>query len=85
MANPRLPQKLLNHAVDLLHDAEYALKNCCRPIPQTMDPTYRKHFFASITSPSAKRLPDPSSSPGHHTRTLSVVIPSPSPGYLDHI
>ena len=79
MSNPHLnlPPELLDHVVDLLHNNEHALRNCCL-VSKSWIPRTRKHLFADI-SLDAKGLrswkeafPDPSESPACHAKTLSV-------------
>ena len=80
MSNSRLPPELLDHIVDLLHDTEYALKDCSL-VSKSWVPRARKHLFANITFSSAKslqswkeRFPDPLSSPARYAHTLSVTF-----------
>jgi len=81
MSTPYLPAELLNGIVDLLHDALYALRNCCL-VSKSWVPRTRKHLFANIRFLSAKRLqswkktfPDLSTSPAHYTKSLSIDCP----------
>ena len=81
MSNPRLPVELLDHVVDLLHGKEDALRNCCL-VSKSWIPRTRKHLFALIEFRSPDDLkswketfPDPSTSPAHHTETLSIGCP----------
>ena len=78
MSNPRLPAELLDHVVDLLHDAEHTLRNCCL-VSKAWIPRTRKHLFATITFDTEKDLQpwkeafaDPSTSPARFTKTLVV-------------
>ena len=77
MSNPRLPPEILDHIVDLLHDTEDALKNCCL-VSKSWIPRTRKHLFADIKFYPEKTLqswketfPDPSTSPAHYAKTLN--------------
>jgi hypothetical protein len=78
MSNPHLPAELLDHIVDHLHDAEDALRKCCL-VSKSWIPRTRWHLFANIAFPAVgsleswkKTFPDPSMSPAHYTKTLSV-------------
>ena len=78
MSNPRLPEELLDHIVDLLHDTEDALRNCCL-VSKSWIPRTRKHLFAHIKIRYEDNLkswketfPDPSTSPAHYAETLSI-------------
>jgi hypothetical protein len=78
MSGPRLPAEMLDHVVDLLHDTEDALGNCCL-VSKSWVPRTRKHLFADIKFPTPRRLqswkemfPDPSTSPAYYAETLSV-------------
>ena len=71
----------MDHIIDLLHDAEDALRNCCL-VSKSLIPRTRKHLFAEVKFPTEKRLdswkgtfPDPSTSPAHYARTLSIGHP----------
>ena len=73
-----LPPEIYDHIVDLLQVHPCALKQCCL-ISKSWVPRTRKHLFAEVRFSSGDRLkswknvfPDPASSPGYHTRTLSV-------------
>ena len=79
MSDPHLPPELLDHIVDLLHDKNHALKNCCL-VSKSWIPRARKHLFATIAFSSVRSLqswealfPDPLSSPACYTHTLSVA------------
>ena len=81
MSNPRLPAELLDDVVDLLHDAPHALRNCCL-VSKSWIPRTRRHLFADVTFHTVESLelwkkifPDPSTSPAHYTKTLSVGCP----------
>ena len=78
MSKPRLPEELLDHIVDFLHDEEYALKNCSL-VSKPWISRARKHLFASIKFRPEKNLglwketfPDPSTSPACYARTLII-------------
>ena len=78
MSISRLPEELLDHVVDLLHDTRYALGDCCL-VSKSWIPRTRKHLFASVEFhieahlESWKRtFPDPSTSPARYTTTLDI-------------
>ena len=78
MSNPHLPAEILDHVVDHLHDTQDALRNCCL-VSGSWIPRTRKHLFANVNFPTAKRLqswketfPEPSTSPAHYTSTLII-------------
>jgi hypothetical protein len=93
---PSLPPEILDFIVDHLRDEPTTLKACCVVSKSWIHRT-RKHLFASVEfrAPKShielwkKTFPDPSNSPAHHTRSLSIRgIPRPSPpphgcGWLD--
>ena len=74
-----LPPEILDLIVDHLHDEQAALKACCI-VSKSWILRARKQLFARVefrTSGShmehwKKAFPDPSNSPAHHTRSLSV-------------
>jgi hypothetical protein len=81
MSSPHLPAETLDHIVDHLHDAEDALRNCCL-VSKSWVPRTRKHLFAEIDFRTVwvlkswkKTFPDPSTSPAHYARALSVSCP----------
>ena len=81
MSSPHLPAELLDHIVDILHNTVHELPNCCL-VSKSWVPRTRKYLFANIRFPFAERLqswkktfPDPSTSPAHYTRTLSIDCP----------
>jgi len=81
MSNPILPAELLDHIVDLLHDREFTLRNCCLVSKSWISRT-RKHLFANILLDAEEDLeswkemfPDPSTSPACYTKTLAVGCP----------
>ena len=73
------PQEILDVIVDHLRDEPTALKACCVVSKYWIHRT-RKHLFARVKfhtpkphpEPRKKTPPDPSNSPAHHTRTLSI-------------
>ena len=78
MSTPHLPAEILDHIVDHLHDTEDALRKCCL-VSKSWIPRTRLHLFANITFPAVGSLeswketfPDPSMSPAHYAKTLSV-------------
>jgi hypothetical protein len=74
-----LPPEILDLIVDHLHDEPTALKACCVVSKSWIQRT-RTHLFASVEfcSPAPpielwkKSFPDPSSSPAHYARHLSI-------------
>jgi len=75
---PLLPPEILDSILEHLLDKPATLKNCCL-ISKLWLPRVRRHLFAHVrfgisVSPVLwrKAFPDPSSSPGHHTHTLSI-------------
>jgi hypothetical protein len=74
-----LPPEILDLIVDHLHDEPTALKTCCVVSKSWIQRT-RTHLFASVEfSPPTfhielwkKTFPDPSNSPAHHTRSLTI-------------
>jgi hypothetical protein len=87
MSDPHLPEELLDHIADLLYDERDALKSCCL-VSKSWNPRSRKHLFANVEFLRTENLkswktifPDPSTSPAHYTKSLSVkhpVIATPS-------
>ena len=78
MSNPRLPAEMLDHIVDLLHDAKHTLRKCCL-VSKSWIPRTRKYLFADIRFHTAENLeswkekfPDPSISPAHYASSLFV-------------
>ena len=74
----RCPPEILDGIVDLLHDNIEVLKQCCL-VSKSWVPRSRKYLFVVIkfrTPGDLERwkeiFPDPSNSPAHHTRTLSI-------------
>ena len=78
MSSPHLPPELLDHIVDILHHKRKALRNCCLASQSWVSRT-RKHLFAYISFETEgdleswkKTFPDPSTSPAHYVKTLSI-------------
>jgi len=76
MPTPYLPPELLDHIVDLLHDNQTALRNCCL-VSSSWIPRTRTHLFAEVRFDTKGKLelwkgmfPDPSASPAHYTKIL---------------
>jgi len=83
MSNPRLPADMLDHVVDHLHDEKCALRNCCL-VSRSWIPRTRKYLFADIKLQTKENLeswketfPDPSTSPAHYTKSLSISCTLP--------
>ena len=79
--NHRLPQEILDNIIDLLHDDPEALEKCCL-VSKSWVPRTRKHLFAVVVFCTLagiqawkETFPDPSDSPGYHTRALIVNCP----------
>ena len=70
---------MVDSILDYLDDKPATLKACC-VVSKSWVPRARRHLFAHVKfdisdSPIEmwmKRFPDPSNSPAHHTRTLSI-------------
>ena len=78
MANPRLPAEILDHVVDHLHDAKHTLRSCCL-VSKSWIPRTRRYLFADIDLKTRegswkKMFPDPSTSPGYYTKSLSISL-----------
>jgi hypothetical protein len=78
MSSRHLPAEILDHIVNYLHDTEDVLRNCCL-VSKSWVPHTRIHLFATVDFPTVevleswkKTFPDPSTSPAHCARTLSV-------------
>ena len=77
-----LPPEILDLIVDHLHDEPATLETCCLTCKSWIHRT-RKHLFANIEfrppGPNieswAETFPDPTNSPAHYTRTLSIHHP----------
>ena len=81
MPCPFFPPELLDIIVDFLCTEPKALQNCCL-VAKSWVPHTRKHLFVAVAFPSPQRLeswkktfPDPSNSPAHYTRYLSIRCP----------
>jgi len=76
-----LPPEILDPVIDHLHDGPTTLKTCC-VVSKSWVPRTRRHLFARVTFYDSKShvqlwkkaFPDPSNSPAHHTRTLSITL-----------
>ena len=77
MSNPHLLPEILDYIADLLHRDSKTLNECCL-VSKSWIPRTRKHLFAKVEFDheddlgSWKTFPDPSNSPGYHTRTLKI-------------
>jgi hypothetical protein len=77
--SPTLPPEILDLIIDHLYDEPKTLKACCVVSKSWIHRT-RVHLFARVEfhAPKShielwkKAFPDPSNSPAHHTRTLSI-------------
>ena len=77
----KFPCEILDHIVDLLHDSQIPLRNCCL-VSKSWVPRTRTHLFAEIHFQTKKSLeswkttfPDPSTSPACYTKALSIGGP----------
>jgi hypothetical protein len=80
---PSLPPELLDLIVDHSSDEPTTLNTCCL-VSKSWVPRARSHLFAHVKFDSDERhggssvdlwmeaFPDPSNSPAHHTRTLTI-------------
>jgi hypothetical protein len=82
MSNLHLPVEILDHIIDYLHDTEDALRSCCL-VSKSWIPRTRKHLFAHIWFHTVREVhawkrtfPDPSTSPAHYAKTLSIDSPA---------
>jgi len=73
-----LPNELLDHIVDLLHDSRAPLRNCCL-VSKSWVPCTRRHLFAEVEFQTARNLrsweetfPDPSTSPSCYAKGLVI-------------
>ena len=74
-----LPPEIVDLIIDHLHDEPTILKTCS-VVSKSWVPRTRKYLFASVEFNASvsliklwkKTFPDPSTSPAHHTRTLSI-------------
>ena len=78
MPNSHLLPEIFDHIADLLHDQPETLERCCL-VSKSWVPRTRKHLFAQIIFQTEEHLrlwkemfPDPSTSPAHYTKILSV-------------
>ncbi|KAF9780797.1 hypothetical protein BJ322DRAFT_283637 [Thelephora terrestris] len=82
-----LPQEILHLIIDHLHDEPETLRTCCL-VSTVLVQRARRYLFAKIDfrpphshlSRWEETFPDPTSSPAHHARTLSVIYPTPING-----
>ena len=86
-----LPPEILDLIVDQLHDEPTTLKVCCL-VSKSWIPRIRRHLFAHVDFSPPKNtfeswmriFPDPSNSPAHHTRYLSILdLPTSIPTGMD--
>jgi len=91
MGSSSLPPEILDLIVDDLQDEPTTLKTCC-VVSKSWIPRTRKHLFAYVELNASEfhvelwmeAFPDPSNSPAHHTRTLSIYgIPLATPAYVN--
>ena len=73
-----LPYEIVDHIVDLLHDSQIPLRNCCF-VSKSWIPRTRMHLFAEIRFQTAMNLQswkqtfrDPSTSPACYTKSLLI-------------
>ena len=73
------PPEILDQIVDHLHDEPAALEACCL-VSKSWVPRTRTHLFTRVKFTSelpfgrwVKAFPNPSNSPAHYTRTLTVL------------
>jgi len=73
-----LPQEILDLIVDHLHDNTDSLESCCL-VSKSWIHRVRKHLFAAVNlrirgrfERWKKTFPDPTNSPTHHARTLTI-------------
>ena len=76
-----LPHELLDHIVDLLHDNQTPLRNCCL-VSKSWVARTRRHLFAEVVFQTMmsleswkKTFPDPSTSPARYVKALSIGYP----------
>jgi len=76
-----LPCELLDHIVDLLHDSQISLRNCCL-VSKSWIPRTRTHLFAEVHFNTASSMqswketfPDPSTSPARYAKALFICSP----------
>ena len=80
MSDLCLPVEVLDHIVGNLHNSKITLRACCL-VSKSWTHRIRKHLFAKVEFDSPvdlqswkKTFPDPSTSPAHYTKHLSVVF-----------
>ena len=74
-----LPPETLDFVIDQLHDEPATLRACCL-VSKSWIPRTRRHLFAHVQFDDLeypfdswiRTFPDPSNSPAHHTRSLSI-------------
>ena len=77
--SPSLPPEIYDLVIDHLHDEPTTLKVCCL-VSKSWIPRTRSYLFAHVKFDCLKSpverwkkiFPDPTSSPAHHARTLSI-------------
>jgi len=75
--SPSLPPETLDAIIDHLHDEPTTLKTCCT-VSKSWVPRTRRHLFARVEFLTSdlevwkETFPDPSNSPAHYTRSLSI-------------
>ena len=85
ISNRGIPPETLDHIVDQILDDSFrrrdALRQCCL-VSRSWVPRTRRHLFADLIFEISRDLkkwkktfPDPSTSPAHHARTLTVYCP----------
>ncbi|KAF8802719.1 hypothetical protein BYT27DRAFT_7111750 [Phlegmacium glaucopus] len=72
----RLPQELVDHIIDHLHDDQLALSNCAR-VCQAWLPTSRLHFFSKISLKATSPHNGPAVPQEQCKRLYAVLIRSP--------
>ena len=85
-----LPLELRDLIIDHLHDEPITLETCCF-VSKSWIQRARKHIFADITFKNPclhverwkRTFPDPTNSPAHHTRTLTIYNPRFTPAEAD--
>jgi hypothetical protein len=78
MSEPSLPPEMLDLVLDHLYGQRATLKACCA-VSKSWVPRARRNLFFDIEFPSEssiklwmKTFPDPSTSPAHYTRILTL-------------
>lgn len=77
MPIPSLPQEMIDHIIDFLHDDSVTLNRCCLVSRSWIKPT-RTHIFNYVCftrdlSQWKKNFPDLANSPAEYTRTLCFL------------